>query len=64
MRGGIDLNSANLHLVIKRDGQGVPLPFSRQDLAQLSHLQGLDPVILSIRPASQTPLLAELVNFQ
>jgi LysM repeat protein len=59
--GGIDLNSANLNLQIKRDGRGVPLPLAQQDLAQLSNIEGLDPVILSIKPASQTALFAELV---
>ena len=58
--GGIDLNSANLNLRIKRDGNGMPLPIAQQDLAQLSNIQGLDPVILSITPASQTPLFTEL----
>jgi hypothetical protein len=61
MRGGIDLNSANLTLHIKRDGNGVPLPLAQQDLAQLSNIQGLDPVILSIKPASQTVLFSELM---
>ena len=59
-RGGIDLNSANLNLHIKRDGNGMPLPLAQQDLAQLANIQGLDPVILSITPASQTLLFAEL----
>jgi len=58
--GGIDLNSANLDLQIKRDGLGVPLPLAQQDLASLSDIEGLDPVILSIKPASQTPLLSQL----
>ncbi len=58
--GGIDFNSANLAMVIKRDGHGVPLPLSQQDMAQLSHFEGLDPVILSIKPASQTSLYSEL----
>jgi hypothetical protein len=59
-KGGIDLNSANLTLHIKRDGQGVALPLSKQDLAQLAGIQGLDPVILSIQPASQTALFSQL----
>jgi len=61
MPGGIDMNSANLNLRIKRDGTGMPLPFSQQDLAQFGDFAGLDPVILSIQPASQSPLFAELV---
>jgi hypothetical protein len=60
--GGIDLNSANLNLRIKRDGNGMPI-LSQQDLAQIgSSLEGLDPVILSIKSASQTALFAELVG--
>jgi len=58
--GGIDMNAANLNLVIKRDGKGVPLPLAQQDLAQLSNIEGLDPVILSIKPTSQTPLFSQL----
>jgi len=58
--GGIDLNSANLDLQIKRDGRGVPLPLAQQDMAQLSHIQGFEPEILSIRPAVNLPILNEL----
>jgi hypothetical protein len=58
--GGIDFNAANLNLQIKRDGNGVPLPLAQQDMAQLSNIEGLDPVILSIKPASQTPLFSQL----
>ena len=54
--GGIDLNSANLNLQIKRDGKGVALPLDQQDLALLGNIEGLDPVILSIKPASQALL--------
>jgi len=60
LKGGIDLNSANLAMIIKRDGNGVVLPLNQQDLTQLSTIQGLNPVILSIRPASQTPEFAHL----
>jgi len=61
-RGGIDLKSANLAMTIKRDGNGIPI-ISQQDLAQISsNLEGLGPVILSIKPASQTTLFAELVT--
>jgi CheY-like chemotaxis protein len=56
--GGIDMNAANLNLQIKRDGHGMPLPLSQQDLAQLSHMEGLEPKILSIKPASLTTLFA------
>jgi hypothetical protein len=58
--GGIDLNSANLTMMIKRDGKGVVLPLAQQDLAQLGNIEGLDPVILSIRPASETPVFSQL----
>ena len=58
--GGIDLNSANLAMVIKRDGKGVVLPMAQQDMAQLSNFEGLDPKILSIKPASQTSLFSQL----
>gem|GEM_PF-3014046 len=61
-RGGIDLNSANLAMVIKRDGHGIPLPLAQQDLVQLSNIEGLDPVILSIKPASQTALFSQVVG--
>jgi hypothetical protein len=62
-RGGIDFNSANLAMLIKRDGKGVVLPLAQQDLAQLSRLigDGLEPHILSIIPASQSSVFAQLV---
>jgi len=59
--GGIDFNSSNLAMLIKRDGKGVVLPLARQDLAQLSNIEGLEPEILSIRPASESPVFAQLV---
>ena len=55
--GGIDFNAANLNLQIKRDGKGVPLPMMQQDMASLSHLDGLVPVILEIKPALEMSLL-------
>jgi hypothetical protein len=60
MKGGIDLNSTNMNLVIKRDGHGVPLPLAQQDLAQLSKIQGFVPVIISIQPAANLPILSEI----
>jgi hypothetical protein len=36
---------------IKRDGAGVPLPISQQNLDNI-RIDGLVPVILGIRPAS------------
>lgn len=59
-KGGIDFNSANLNLIIKRDGHGVPLPMAQQDLAQLSRIPGFEPEILSIQPAINLPVLKEL----
>jgi len=60
VNGGIDLNSANLAMIIKRDGKGVPLPLAQQDMAQLSRLGGFIPEIIEIRPASGLPELSEL----
>jgi hypothetical protein len=57
--GGIDFNAAHLNLQIKRDGQGVPLPMSQQNLESIK-LEGLIPVILEIKPVLQTPLLTQL----
>jgi hypothetical protein len=58
--GGIDFNSANLNLFIKRDGRGVPLPLARQDMAQLGLIQGFVPQIIEIKPAVNVPILSEL----
>lgn len=60
--GGIDLNAANLNLQIKRDGKGVPLPLSQQDMSQLSKIEGLIPVIMEIKPASLLPVFKDLNN--
>ena len=60
MKGGIDFNSSNLNLQIKRDGRGVPLPLAQQDMAQLSAIQGFEPEILEIKPAINLPILTEL----
>ncbi len=57
--GGIDMNAAHLDLHIKRDGNGIPLPVSQQDLDNI-RIDGLVPVILEIRPAASSPLLAQL----
>ena len=50
--GGIDMNRAHLDMRIKRNGQGVVLPIGQQDLAQLSQIKGLIPVIIAIRPVA------------
>ena len=57
--GGIDFNSANLNLQIKRDGKGVPLPISQQILENI-HIDGLIPICIEIKPAMASPLLSEL----
>ncbi|MBF0571365.1 MAG: hypothetical protein HQL12_05785 [Candidatus Omnitrophica bacterium] len=58
--GGIDFNSANLAMTIKRDGKGVPLPLAQQDMAQLNSIGGFTPEILEIRPAVNFPIISEL----
>jgi len=58
--GGIDFNSANFDLQIKRDGKGVPLPLALQDMAQLDRIQGFEPEILEIRPVVHIPIISEL----
>ncbi len=59
--GGIDMNSANLAMTIKRDGKGVPLPVSQQNLENI-HIDGLVPVILQIQPASATNILSQFTT--
>jgi len=58
--GGIDFNSANFYLQIKRDGKGVPLAFTQQDMTQLDRIQGFEPEILEIRPLVNIPIINEL----
>jgi len=60
--GGIDLNSANLAMLVKRDGKGIVLALNQQDLASFNNIEGLDPVILSIIPARQTPFYSQLTG--
>ncbi|NLE64922.1 MAG: hypothetical protein GX606_03285, partial [Elusimicrobia bacterium] len=57
--GGIDLDQSNLTMTIKRDGNGVPLPVSQQDLESIQ-IDGLVPVILDIQPAAAMPLFSAL----
>ncbi|MCC6758142.1 MAG: hypothetical protein IT395_00765, partial [Candidatus Omnitrophica bacterium] len=61
--GGIDLSSDKMGLQIKRDGKGVALPISDQDIKDL-RIDGLAPVILDIQPATPTsvPFLMNLAN--
>jgi hypothetical protein len=54
------MNAAHLDLHIKRDGHGVPLPVSLQDLAQI-HIDGLVPHILEIKSAALSPEVAQLM---
>jgi hypothetical protein len=58
--GGIDLNSANLKLIIKRDGRGMVLPLTQQDLAQFSRVQGFIPEIVRIKPVLSLPIIGEI----
>ncbi len=62
MNGGIDFNSANLDLYIKRNGAGIPLPLVQQDMAQLANIQDFTPEILSITSAARLPIFVELRN--
>ncbi|MFH0753722.1 MAG: hypothetical protein V2A70_04080, partial [Candidatus Omnitrophota bacterium] len=57
-KGGIDLNSANLNLQIKRDGAGVPLPVRMQNLENI-RIDGLTPEIILIQPVTNLPVLGE-----
>ena len=56
--GGIDFAQSNLEMQIKRDGTGVPLPISQQNLDNI-RIDGLVPVILNIQPAANVPLFSE-----
>ena len=59
--GGIDMNAAHLTMNIKRDGNGVPLPVSQQDLENI-HIDGLVPVILDIRPIVSSVIFSQLMT--
>ncbi|MBF0388320.1 MAG: hypothetical protein HQL20_10815 [Candidatus Omnitrophica bacterium] len=58
LKGGIDMAQSNLSLRIKRDGSGVPLPVSAQNMEDI-RVDGLVPEILSIMPAAGIPALRE-----
>lgn len=58
--GGIDMNAANLNMLIKRDGKGVPLPIAQQDMAQLIRVPGFVPQIIEITPVTALPILSQL----
>ena len=53
--GGIDFARSNLDLQIRRDGAGVVLPVSQQNLENIK-IDGLVPEILSVQPAASSPL--------
>jgi len=54
--GGINLNPALMDLQIKRDGNGIPLPFNLQP-ATIMDIEGLLPVIINVTPVMNVPLL-------
>ncbi len=49
--GGIDFRAKSIHLEIKRDGKGVPIPLKLQDVENIN-IEGLYPVIINISPAT------------
>lgn len=57
--GGIDLNPALLHLQIKRDGNGFPLPVNQQTIENI-RIDGFTPVIINIQPMINLPLFLGL----
>ena len=61
--GGIDFNSDNLVINIQVDGSGMPLPAQFQD-PRMVNIQGLTPVIRSIRPvgAANVPVFFDLMQ--
>ena len=59
--GGINFNQSNLDMQIRRDGQGVPLPVSQQNLENI-RIEGLVPVIVNIRPAAAMPDFIQLTE--
>ena len=54
--GGIDFNPANLNIRVRRDDQGLPLPWDSQPINNLQ-IEGLTPVIINIVPVTNLPLL-------
>jgi len=54
--GGINLNPALMDLQIKRDGNGVPLPFNLQP-DTIMNIEGLIPVIINVTPVVNLPML-------
>ncbi len=56
--GGINLAPTMLHLEIKRDGQGIPLPLPQQPIDSMT-IHGFAPIIINIMPANVPLLLGE-----
>jgi len=54
--GGINLNPALLDLTIKRDGNGVPLPMTPDEMKSIQ-IDGFLPIIINVTPISNLPLL-------
>ncbi len=54
--GGIDLSPKNFDLEIKRNGQGVVIPFDEKNLKNIQ-IDGLVPEIIKITPIPSLPLL-------
>ncbi|MBF0388099.1 MAG: hypothetical protein HQL20_09655 [Candidatus Omnitrophica bacterium] len=55
LRGGIDFAQAGLDMQIMRDGQGIVLPLSQQNLENIK-IDGLTPIILNIGSAADISL--------
>ena len=55
--GGIDMNSTNLELSIKRDEAGIPLASSLQNWSNI-RIDGLEPVIIKIEPFDSASLFS------
>jgi len=54
--GGIDLNPERMKLQIKRDGQGIPLPASKQTIENIK-IDGFIPIIINIVPINIPQLI-------
>jgi len=60
-RGGIDFAESTLEMQVKRNGKGIVLPVSQQDLDSI-HINGLYPEILEIRPIGKVPFFSKAVE--
>jgi hypothetical protein len=61
LKGGIDLNAAQMDMQIKRDGNGVPLPVAQQNIENIQ-IDGMVPQVLNIQPVTNLPILSEAVT--